>query len=163
MYTKTHFAHPYTPEKRQKNTATHCNTLQHTAAHCNTLQRTATHCVTLYKTLFARPCTPEKNEVHCNTLQRTAKHCDTLYKTHFAHPLHTCNKLQHTAKNCNALQHTATHCNTLRHTIQNAFRTPLTHLPSPMSLPPYCLSRRPPVVKEGSGMSWRPGVKICHR
>ena len=42
---------------RQRDTATHFNTLQRTATHCNTLQHTATH---------------------CNTLQRTATHCNTL-------------------------------------------------------------------------------------
>ena len=31
----------------QKDTATHCNTLQHTATRCNTLQHAATHCTTL--------------------------------------------------------------------------------------------------------------------
>ena len=37
-------------DRRIKQTATHCNTLQHTATHCNKLQQTATHCITLHHT-----------------------------------------------------------------------------------------------------------------
>jgi len=49
-----------------RDTATHCNTLQHTSTHCNTLQHTAAHCNTLQHTA-----------THCNTLQHTATHCNT--------------------------------------------------------------------------------------
>jgi len=102
-----------------RNTATHCNTLQHTATYCNTLQHTAAHDSVL-----------QHSATHCNTLQHTATHCNTpggasvnaqdernntplhLAATHTTH----CNTLQHTATHYNTMQHTATCCNTLQHT-----------------------------------------------
>jgi len=63
--------------RRERDNATHCNTLQHTTQHCNTLQHTATRCNTLQHTT-----------THCNTLQHTATYCTILH---------------HTAPHCNIL------------------------------------------------------------
>jgi len=84
----------------KRDTATHCNTLQHTA---NTLQHTATHCNTL-----------QHAATHCNTLQRTTTHC-TLTRQHTATHCNILHTLQHTATHCNTLLHSATPCNTLQH------------------------------------------------
>jgi len=84
----------------ERDTATHCNTLQHTATHCNTLQHTATPCNTLQHTTTYPPKILLGREgwrdgggakereggreggtdtaTHCNTLQHTATHCNAL-------------------------------------------------------------------------------------
>jgi len=80
-------------------TTTHFDTLQHTATHCNTLQHTATHCNLLFCALSSHNNVLQHTTTHCNALQRTATHYNTL---------------QHTATHCNhTLQQRTTRCNLL--------------------------------------------------
>jgi len=73
---------PYEGTRFQQNkptrqTATHCNTVQHTATHCNTLQHIATFC----NTRFQHDKPTRHTATHCNTLQHTATHGNTLQHT----------------------------------------------------------------------------------
>ena len=87
-------------QREKKNTATHCNTLQHTETHCNTLQHTVWF---IYVTWL----------VHLWQVTWLVHLWHDLCITHSERKKEHRNTLQHTATRCNTLQHTATHCNTL--------------------------------------------------
>jgi len=110
---------------RQKQTATHHNTLQHTATHCNTHTRASTPLNTLQHT------TPLRHHwTHCNspfdTIEHTATHHTTYMRATFIGAL----SVQPYEHIC-----TATHCNCSNPVIWWHVRTlTFAHVVAPMSI-----------------------------
>ena len=87
---------------RLRNTATHCNTLQHTATRQEPSRR-------------HDPMHLQDTATHCNALHHPATHRITLQHAASMQEPITASKSM-----CNRLQHTTIHCNTQQHTLMSA-------------------------------------------